>query len=98
MSSLPANVRPYLKLQLDSDNKWDKDLIEIASHMSHWDGSLSSFLGLTPVDINDIKKINPNKPVLQRSACQLHTWLHGLRLFVQTGCSSEMEEQAEATA
>ena len=101
VSSLPANARPYLKLQLDSDhNGVDKDLNKIARHMPHdWDGILSSHLGLTAMDIHDIKESHPEKPELQRSACQLiATQQNRLKLFVQAGCSIEMEEQPKVTA
>ena len=67
MSSLPANVQPLLKKQLDWDNNGvDRDLIEIAHHMLHWEEKLCSHLRLTAVDVHDIKAKHPNNPELQR--------------------------------
>ena len=66
MSSLPANARPHLELQLDSGHEGvEKDLYEIASHMLNWE-EMSVYLELTPVDISDIKYMHFNKPALQR--------------------------------
>ena len=64
---LPAAARPYLKEELDWDNDGvERDLCEIASDMSDWETKLAVPLGLTPVDISDIKFKHPNDPVLQR--------------------------------
>ncbi len=67
VSSLPAGARPHLELQLDWGHEGvDFDLNEIADVMLGWEGKLSAHLGLTDVDIHDIKEINLNKPLLQR--------------------------------
>ena len=67
MWSLPASARPLLEQQLDCDNEGvDKDLIEIAHHMLDWEEKLCSHLGLTLVDVHDIREIHPRNPELQR--------------------------------
>jgi hypothetical protein len=64
--SASCNTISLLKQMLDWDNKGvDKDLNEIAYHMLDWE-ELSSQLGLTPVDVHDIKESNIGKPELQR--------------------------------
>ena len=56
VSSLPADARPYLEEQLDWDNEGvDRDLIEIADYMIYWEETLTTHLGLTTVEIHDIK-------------------------------------------
>ena len=60
-SSLPASALPHLEQQLD----WN-DLIEIAHHMLDWEEKLCTHLGLTAVDIHDIKAKHQNNPELQR--------------------------------
>ena len=65
--SLSPAARPNLELLLDwGHDGVDRDLIEIAHHMLHWEEKLCSHLGLTAVDIHDIKAIHHNKPELQR--------------------------------
>ena len=60
-------MQPYLDKVLDWDQKGvDKDLMEIAHHMLGWEEQLSAPLGLTQVDIHDIKEMHTNKPKLQR--------------------------------
>ena len=67
MSSLPPPARPHSELQLDSGHDGvEKDLHKIAEHMLEWEEKLSAHLGLTPVDISDIKKRNHSNPELQR--------------------------------
>ena len=56
---------------LDQLLDWDqdgveRDLSEIADHMLGWEERLSVHLGLTPVNISDIKEKYPNQPELQR--------------------------------
>jgi hypothetical protein len=52
---------------LDRDNEGvDKDLIEIAYHMLDWEEKLCAYLGLTAVDVHDIKVKHPSNPELQR--------------------------------
>jgi hypothetical protein len=66
-SNLAASVNPHLQQLLDWDSQGvDKDLIEICEHMLHWEGKLSAWLGLTEVDIHDIKAKHPWEPLLQR--------------------------------
>ncbi len=65
VSSLPLNARHHLDLELDLGNGGvDMDLSIIADHMIMWEEKLSTLLGLTEVDIHDIKSIP--SPVLQR--------------------------------
>ena len=45
---------------------WDSNLNKIAHHMLKWEEKLCSPLGLTEIDVHDIKEIHPNKPELQR--------------------------------
>ena len=66
MSSLPANTHAYLDFQLDWDNGEDRDLIEIAHHMLDWEVKMCKHLGLTIVDIHDIKKNHPMEAELRR--------------------------------
>jgi len=67
LSSLPPAARPHLELQLDSGHGGvEKDLCQIADHMLDWEEKLSTHLGLTPVDISDVKDMHPLKPVFQR--------------------------------
>ena len=67
VSSLPVGARPHLELQLDWGNEGvDKDLIEIAYHMLDWEEKLCSHMGLTEVDVHDIKAIHRDNPELQR--------------------------------
>jgi hypothetical protein len=52
---------------LDWDHEGvDRDLIAIAHHMLYWEETLCPHLGLTEVDVHDIKHCHPNKPQLQR--------------------------------
>ena len=65
--SLPASVRPLLEQQLDWDNETERDLIEIAYHILDWEEKLCSRLGLTVVDVHDIKhNLLLANPELQR--------------------------------
>jgi hypothetical protein len=67
VSSLPASVHPYLEKQLDWDHEGvDRDLNEIAHYMLNWEEKLRIHLGLTVVDVHDIKDKYPSKPELQR--------------------------------
>ena len=67
ISSLPGPARPHLELELDWGNHGvEKDLAEIADHMSDWEKRLSTHLGLTYIEISDIKKIHLIEPALQR--------------------------------
>ena len=64
--SLPASARPLLEQQLDWDHEGvDKDLTEIAHHMLDWEEKFCSHLGLTGVDVHDIKELYSGKPELQ---------------------------------
>ena len=65
VSSLPPHARPHLEVQLD----WDQDIVEIAHHMLGWEEKLCSHLGLTEVDVHDIKAVHGSKPELQRYWC-----------------------------
>lgn len=63
MSSLPACVHPHLEQQLDWDHEGvlvEKDLTAIADHMTV---KISTHLGLTAIDIHEIRAISP---LLQR--------------------------------
>ena len=61
METLPASARPHLELKLD----W-VDLCEIAHHMLDWEERLCTHLGLTEVDVHDIKAMHFGNPPLQR--------------------------------
>lgn len=65
--SLPPLARAHLELQLDWGHEGvEEDLCVIAGLMLDWEEKLSTNLGLTVIDISDIKDMFPNKPVLQR--------------------------------
>ena len=67
MESLPPAARPHLELQLDWGHEGvERDLMEIADHMLDWEQRLSTHLGLTAIQISDIKEKHPQKPILQR--------------------------------
>ena len=66
MWSLPASARPLLEQLLDWDNETERDLIDIAHHMLDWEEKLCPHLGLTVVDVHDIKEMYSGKPKLQR--------------------------------
>ena len=67
ISTLPVTAYPHLDLELDQDhNGVELDLSEIASHMRKWEEKLSSALGLTHIDVEDIKAIHRDRPELQR--------------------------------
>ena len=67
VSFLPACARPHLELELDWGYEGvEKDLSEIADHMLDWEEKLSTHLGLTNVDIHDIKGTYKNVLPLQR--------------------------------
>jgi hypothetical protein len=62
VSSLPASALPHLDQQLDWDHEGvDRDLIGIAHHMLDWEEKLCAHLGLTAVEVHDIKAKHPNK-------------------------------------
>ena len=68
MSSLPVNARPHMELQLDFGHGGvEKDLYELSFYMLDWEEKVfANYLGLTAMDISDIKDIYPIKPALQR--------------------------------
>ena len=67
MSTLPASACPHLELQLDWGHGCvEIDLCEIAHHMLDWEEKLSTHLGLTLVDIHEIKAIHIGNPPLQK--------------------------------
>ena len=67
LSSLPPSAHPRLEFQLDSDHKGvETDLYQIAHHMIDWEEKLVPYLGLTAVDVSDIKESCSKKPALQR--------------------------------
>ena len=67
LTSLPQSAHTYLELKLDSGHDGvEKDLGKIAHHMVDWQEKLIAHLELPHVDVNDIQKIHPNSPVLQR--------------------------------
>ena len=66
VSPLPATAQSYLDNQLDWDQEGvDRHLNQIADTMLHWEEKLSTSLGLTEVQIHDLKKNHP-KPILLR--------------------------------
>ena len=57
MNSLPLGARPHLEYLLDRGNEGvETDLCEIAEQMINWEVELSTYLGLTAIDIHDITK------------------------------------------
>ena len=67
LSFLSPYVHTFLEKQLDWDHGGvDVNLNEIADHMLDWEDRLSAHLGLTHIDISDIKKIHLYQPQLQR--------------------------------
>ena len=56
MSSLSDAATSYLDKELDWDNNYNKDLIEIAEHMLEWETHLTSPFHLTETDIDDITR------------------------------------------
>ena len=59
MSSLPNNVSPFLCNKLDWDNDGvEKDLDAIARKMSNWEAQFAINLGLTRVEIEEIRAEN----------------------------------------
>ena len=66
LSQLPVSAFPYLNLQLDWDNEYDYDLIEITKHLLNWEILLVTPFKFTPADIRDIKTANQSSPELQR--------------------------------
>ena len=75
MSTAAPDLQSYLKSvpteALDQLLDWDqdeveRDLSEIVHHMLGWEERLAVHLGLTPVNISDIKEKYPNQPELQR--------------------------------
>ena len=67
METLPASARPNLELQLDwGHGGMETDLCEIADHMLDWEERLWTHLGLTEVDVHDIKAMHFGNPLLQR--------------------------------
>ena len=70
LSTLPDHALPYLDHELDEDNEGvERDLSEIAKEMLKWEEQLSTYLQLTPIDINDIKEKH-SEPVLRRYSCR----------------------------
>ena len=65
ISTLPQSL---LEKELDWDSEGvDKDLVEIADKMIHWEEKgLHSLLELSHIDVHDIKDAYRDKPVLQR--------------------------------
>ena len=70
ISTLPPYARSLLDKELDWDNKGvDKDLVEIADKMIHWEEKgLHTLLELDHIDIHDIEDTYKykDKPVLKR--------------------------------
>ena len=83
-SSLPASALQYLERTLDWDHEGvDIDLNEVADHMLDWEERLSTLLGMTPIEIHDIKLENPTNLRLQRLArwCTYHPVYCKSRIF-----------------
>ena len=67
VSSLPAGARPHLELLLDQDNDGvDKDLTEIADLMLECEERFATHLGLTAIDVSNIKHKCRDSLPLQR--------------------------------
>jgi L-lactate utilization protein LutB len=63
LSTLPGSALRYLDKPVDRNT----DLIVLAKPMVNWEQKLQTYLGLTDVDVHDIKSSLSNQPELQRS-------------------------------
>ena len=67
LASCNLTSSPHLEKTLDWDNRGvEKDLIEIAKHLTEWEEKLVSPLGLTHTEKKDIKAKYAREPELQR--------------------------------
>ena len=67
LASCNLNSSSHLEKILDWNNKGvEKDLIEIAKHLTEWEEKLVSPLGLTHTEKKDIKVKYAREPELQR--------------------------------
>ena len=65
--TIPPSIRPHLERHLDwGHGGVETDLCEIAHHMLDWEERLCTHLGLTEVDVHDIKAVHFGNPPLQR--------------------------------
>jgi hypothetical protein len=67
LSTLPGSALRYLDEPVDRNT----DLIVLAEPMVNWEQKLQTHLGLTDVEVHDIKDSLPSKPLLQRSVDRL---------------------------
>ena len=76
---MAEELKKYVDKLIDSSKQWklkeivdsDRDLPEIAKHITEWETKLAVPLGLTQTDISDIKEIgasNPTQPIIKRLA------------------------------
>ena len=66
VSTLPSAALPFLDKVLDWDHDGvDRHLSKIAEYMIDWEAKLSFLLGMTDIEIHDLKEIH-SKPVLLR--------------------------------
>ena len=72
-------ARKYIDKFIDPSKQWklkeivdsDRDLPEIAKHITKWETKLAVPLGLTQTDISDIKQVgrsDPTQPIIERLA------------------------------
>ena len=70
--SIPESSRWKVDREIDFENKGvqggtvDKHLGRIAAQMINWEGTIGDNLGLTRVDIANVKEKYPQNPELQR--------------------------------
>ena len=66
ISSLPLSIHVFLQEELDWDNNGvDKDLNDIADHLSDWEVKLSVPFKFTPSEIHDLKAKHSNPSLLR---------------------------------
>ena len=70
-------LKKYVNKLIDPSKQWklkeivdsDRDLPEIAKHITEWETKLAVQLHLTRTDISDIKKVgrsDPTQPIIER--------------------------------
>lgn len=66
VATLPPAALEFLDKELDWDHHGvDRHLTEIAEQMIDWEEKLSALLGMTDVDIRDLKAEHPKRVLLR---------------------------------
>ena len=74
---MSEELKEYVDQLIDPSKQWrlkaivdsDRDLPEIAKHITEWETKLAVQLHLTQTDISDIKKVgrsDPTQPIIER--------------------------------